>query len=1267
MKNKNNIGSKVAIGIISLVVLLMVCLSPKLIGKLIGNVNSINKNSGESINTGVVLNLNKLYNYEENNPIVMKIYNGSNAAITIDSIIYRNYCWSINECENFEVYDLDTPITVKIDEEKEYTINESINGFIDVGVQYSMTTLENGVEVTKIYNIFSSSINEYKYYALNGNSGYDMQAKEFIIRYDALNNLNGHTDDVYINLSDSNIYMDKSESLEDLNIYYSIKSGFGNKWTYEHPQNENSTTNKLMFNESNKSNIKKYFSYTAPNNSISGSGAFEYSDTNRFKLVGTPNSTYSNVDVVLGFYFRQYKDALFDKYDHWSDEAEPFSASEIPHFNLTVYDKSSLNSAIQNGFKKLNRLDEDVDQESWNSYLVKIYNALSLYSARKEYDYYSNLSDVMNSTNITKKEVNQSEINSMVNELNDTTIAQRSSANYREYDNLISTIQSKPEAWYTPESYAEFKTIYDERVNYENLTSAYQIKLNNYVNRLQTAFDKLIMYDADYSAVDAAITSANLITNKTEDGEYDLYTKESWSALQDAINSVDRSLKIKDQNIVDGYANAILNAQAGLIEEDAIYDELNDIITQYRNTEAYANDWYTNETKNPVEDYLKKITFDKKITEQSIVDTWVKELTPLVEALKKKKALGYLDSDNYTPFEGALSVEGYIKYLKELNRNIYTDETLILIDEIIKDSNDESFNFTIDKQNEMDEFLKCFDSLIKNQLQKKPGNYEELRKYHKIASELNTDYYEDVSELQKVLSKINWNYMIDEQEKVDAQTESLKKAINNLVMKLADYTEFNKAYEKAKTLNANYYVDFSKVQAAIENADNAMNLKIDKQSVVDDATDKLNNSISKLVLKDADYSKINVLKAIIEQLDENKYTNFDIVKEALSKIEFGKKANEQKLVDQMYNELKNAYDDLEKTRADYSELDKAVENAKKYESNKHNYTNYSVIETIINSINYNLSWEDQDKLDTLTKKINDAVENLNKKPANYSELSNILSKIENDYSAYDKLLQDEIKAFIEAVKSLPNNLKYDEQSKIDALVTKGKLLLEKLPVINVNNNGNNNNNSSNNITNDNEIILSYLKVNGNNVDISKTPFTYNVDYGVSEAKISVGLSSNTSTSKVYGGKALVPGNNNITIIVNTKEGKTYTYSLIINRNQYSNYLSDLAVRDSKIEFNKTKQEYNVKVDKNIDKLDLSAIAEDETAKVTIKGNKNIKNGSKVEIEVKSADGNVRVYTLNIQKASSVDVSIILILIMVLAIIVGIFRYIQEKRRLKSNT
>lgn len=192
-------------------------------------------------------------------------------------------------------------------------------------------------------------------------------------------------------------------------------------------------------------------------------------------------------------------------------------------------------------------------------------------------------------------------------------------------------------------------------------------------------------------------------------------------------------------------------------------------------------------------------------------------------------------------------------------------------------------------------------------------------------------------------------------------------------------------------------------------------------------------------------------------------------------------------------------------------------------------------------------------------------------------------------------------------------------------------------------------------------LIKYIKVNKDFIDVSKEPYNYTVGYSVVKVDIEVGLVSDEYESNVYGGRTLALGSNNITIIVTDKEGQRYTYNLFINRKETSDYLNSLYVKDYDLDFEKTKQDYELKVNNSVSKLDVVATPEDENAVVTIKGNKKIKNKDKVTIEVKSKDNTVRVYTIKINKPGILDVRLLIILIMVLTILSGVFKYIRFSR------
>ena len=1228
MKKNKIIPITIVIVVIALVGSL-IAFSPNLINRLLGNINSTDTETNTAVKTGVILDSDLTYK-KDTTSIPLKIYNGSDDPITINAVIWRTMC-SSDSCDEFNVINLDEPVTIEADSDYEYQVTDVSNfmneSAVDLGVQYVLDD--------KVYNIASKSIkiNDFSNYTLNKNGAEDVP-EEFTFIH---NPENENSADVNIKLSDTDVKMDLSESLDDLNIIYYYKSSIKDGMIFNHPENRSSLGNPLLGGE-NSSNVKQYFSSNMFNStkSIQNSTPIDdYSSSFQFKLTGTPKLVVDDANIILGFYFMQsywYNDSDgISRSEFFYSIENDFSSEKIPQFTLTVYDKSELATAIQNGIDKIEQLSEEkASLDSVIEYARLIYDeGIAVYENR---------------------EVTQTQINEVTSKINNFEIEMNPVANYTELDSTISKINALNRSYYAEGAFTEIDT---QLARYEEgLSSNYQTKIDNLNTRLTNLYNSLEMLDADYTKVDSAVETAGMLTNETSDGKA-LYSTESWTNLQNALDAVVRGKKIDEQDIVDGYAIAITNAIANLEYAPADYTELNEFIEGYN---AYK-DYYVEDTIAPIEEYLKNVTFDKDITEQDEVDKWYEDLNKLAENLELKPAQGYYYSDNYELLEvyGLMPLEGYRDFFMNAQREYYTDESVEIIDMVndaFENAGDEIYGYTILEQEEFNMILMQLQTFV-DMLEKKPGNYEELCNYYEMAINLNTDYYVDVTELTNALSDIDFNLKIDEQDKIDEMTQSLKDAINGLVLKDADYTEFNKAYEKAISLSSNYYVDFSGVNAAISFANTVKGLKIDRQNEVDEATDRLNDAMSKLVLKDADYSRIETLKAIINELDKSKYTNFNAVESALNDIIYGKKANEQNLVDTMYDNLRKAYDSLVKIKADYTELNAAVEKAKKYESQKDSYSNYNDLQDILNSIDYNLTFDKQDVVDNYVTKINEAIKNLRKKLADYTELQEVISKIPSDYSDLDKTLQSEIESLLKEANSLSKNLTIDDQSKIDALVVKFKALIDKLPTA-----------GNGNISD--EVILSYLKVNGSNVNIKTKPFKYDVGYDVSSADIVVGVASKSSTVKVYGGKVLVPGENNITIIITTSQGKTYTYRLIINRSTTSDYLSDLKVAQGEIDFNKTKQEYNIKVDKNTDKLDLSAITEDENAKVTIKGNKNIKNGSKVYIEVESADGNVRVYTLNVQKKGSVDIKVIIILVMVLAVLSGIFKFIQERYKYKKQ-
>lgn len=122
-----------------------------------------------------------------------------------------------------------------------------------------------------------------------------------------------------------------------------------------------------------------------------------------------------------------------------------------------------------------------------------------------------------------------------------------------------------------------------------------------------------------------------------------------------------------------------------------------------------------------------------------------------------------------------------------------------------------------------------------------------------------------------------------------------------------------------------------------------------------------------------------------------------------------------------------------------------------------------------------------------------------------------------------------------------------------------------------------------------------------------------------------------------------------TITVTAEDGSTKVYTVRIVKEAkpvvttsnisyvYSsnNYLKTLEIADYDIDFDRLVNEYRIRVDSDVNSLDIKAIAEDNRASVEITGNENFKTGDNtVIIKVTAENGDVNEYKLIVNKKAS---------------------------------
>lgn len=174
----------------------------------------------------------------------------------------------------------------------------------------------------------------------------------------------------------------------------------------------------------------------------------------------------------------------------------------------------------------------------------------------------------------------------------------------------------------------------------------------------------------------------------------------------------------------------------------------------------------------------------------------------------------------------------------------------------------------------------------------------------RIPSDLTLYTDETVQALEDVLKDVKYDLDITQQDTVYGYADAINKAINQLKYKSADYTEVDKAIEKANKLNKDNYKDFSKVEDAI----NAVNRDKDitEQEVVNGYAKAINEAIDHLEYKDADYTKVTEAIEKANNLNKDNYKDFTEVEKAINAVVTGKNITQQDEVDAMAKAINDA-------------------------------------------------------------------------------------------------------------------------------------------------------------------------------------------------------------------------------------------------------------------------------------------------------------------------------------------------------------------------
>ncbi len=429
-------------------------------------------------------------------------------------------------------------------------------------------------------------------------------------------------------------------------------------------------------------------------------------------------------------------------------------------------------------------------------------------------------------------------------------------------------------ALYTEETYEVLADAITQAETVYNTALATTSQINDAIALLESAASQLVYVPADYTIVNDAIDSFNSL-NK------DHFATDDIQKIQTMIDNIDWNLDISQQNVVDEYAADINYAVDTLVELDADYTSINEVIERAQNIDRtlYKNPEVID---LPLEEAIAASKESYKISEQDDLDDYTEVLANALEKLLLKdaskavlkNALDLKLSSTFTQYYDQELLTAWQALVAE-GQEMYENQTLTILD-------NEAISAKAAEISDAYQALEASYNVVidTTKLQNAVLSGDEIVVENYVDNEARAEFVNALSEGKALLESELVNP--EDQTKADDAADRIIAAISALTLDGANYDDVNAAIERFQTVDTFLYTEES-LQTVRDVIDTVVwELDVTEQEVVDKFAVDINTAIDNLVLTDE--TKIEAIESVGSTVDvEDKFIYG--VNEGLSDLE----------------------------------------------------------------------------------------------------------------------------------------------------------------------------------------------------------------------------------------------------------------------------------------------------------------------------------------------------------------------------------------------
>ena len=208
-------------------------------------------------------------------------------------------------------------------------------------------------------------------------------------------------------------------------------------------------------------------------------------------------------------------------------------------------------------------------------------------------------------------------------------------------------------------------------------------------------------------------------------------------------------------------------------------------------------------------------------------------------------------------------------------------------------------------------------------------------------------------------------------------------------------------------------------------------MTVDNQSQVNEWKAAIEEALENLKYKPADYSSLEELTKSAQAIDRSLYTEESLAEldKAINAVSYDLTVDNQSQVNEWKAAIEEALENLKYKPADYSSLEELTKSAQAIDRSLYTEESLAELDKVINAVSYDLTVDNQSQVNEWKAAIEEALENLKYKPADFSKVNEAVKNAQSIDRRYFSAVS--LAVLDNAVNAVDYSLNITQQSTAD--------------------------------------------------------------------------------------------------------------------------------------------------------------------------------------------------------------------------------------------